>query len=410
VFRSRDEVQACVDRAPHTMPAWAGEEGPRWRITVSPGSIQIGTRDYAKLAATAERAVQRALRENGNMTLLELDEPAPKRGVISAWTRESRARMVRRLCTLDYAPLFAGEHAPALVTLTLPHDWEAVAGTPAEFKKIVNRWRAKWRFAWGGEAVAVWKMEFQYRVECAAVGCHDPRAPHMHLLMRIPDVPIEAFRAWLSRSWTEAVRPSREVAGGRRDRDRHREPDERDSRPCDCSEWCRHLSAGVGVDFEETLRYGDAKRVAVYFTKHGVFAEKEYQNELPEVWKVEGVGGARFWGYWTLQPAEGVLETDPELAAFAARVLRHVQDAQRYGEPIVGAADAADPHARRKLGRKRPVWRSSPLPADLAAVPVDVLMELIAGETPALEETACDPISAIMSARRYTPSAEDRPP
>ncbi len=415
VFRSREEVQACIDRAPHTMPAWGGEEGPRWRITVSPGSIQVGTKDYARIAATEERARQRALRETGAMEVVEEQAP-PKRGRVTAWSRESRARMVRRLCTLDYVPLFAGQHAPALVTLTLPHDWESVAGSAAEFKKIVNRWRASWTAQWGGSPVAVWKMEFQYRVACAAAGCHDPRAPHLHLLMRLPDVPVEEFRTWLARTWTKAVRPSRAVEGGQRDVLAHRPADSSDTRPCDCSEWCRHLSAGTAVDFEETLRYGDAKRVAVYFTKHGTFASKEYQNELPEAWDVERAGGARFWGYWTLQPAEGVLETDPELAAFAARVLRHVHDAQRYGEQIPGAETIGDPHKRRLLGRKRSVWRSSRLPADLAALPLEVLTELVAGETDGFEESPEKLISAIMSAhhrttpRRAPEPARVRPP
>jgi len=369
IFRSREEVQACVDAAPRTVAPWAGEEGPRWRITVSPGSIQVGTRDYARLAATAERATQRALRDNVDMTLLaetETPSAAPKRGRITAWTAQSRAGMVRRLCTLDYLPLFAGEHAPALVTLTMPHDWVTVAPTAADFKKLVERWRSKWTRKWGAAPVAVWKMEFQYRVACAEAGCHDPRAPHLHLLMRLPDVPLAEFQAWLSQAWCDAVR--------------HPDPAER----------AKHLAAGTAVDFEETMRYGDAKRVAVYFTKHGTFASKDYQNELPAVW-VES--GGRFWGYWGLEPAEGVLETDPDLAAFAARVLRHVHDAQRYGDPIAGAELEFDPHRRRALGRSRDVWRSKPLPAEFAAVVASLDPEVI-------EQTGETPISAIMSARR----------
>lgn len=401
IFRDRDEVMAAIASAPQTMRPWAGEEGPRWRITVSPGSIQIGTKDYAKIAASSERAVQRALRQNVGMTVAEVEVPPVRtsgglRGKVRDWSRQSRARMVRRLCTFDYLPLFAGEHPPALVTLTLPHDWEKLAPTGQAFKRIINRWASAWRVKWSSAPVAVWKMEFQYRVACAEAGCHDPRAPHVHLLMRLPDVPIAEFQEWLSRSWTRAVRPSKAVVGGRRDVVAHRVAAEGET-PCDCSEWCRHLSAGTGVDIEETLRYGDAKRVAVYFTKHGSFASKEYQNHLPDLW-ADDEKGVNFWGYWGLEVVEGVLETDPELAAFAARVLRHVHDSQRYSERIPGSENELDPHRRSKLGRTREVWRSSKLPADLAALPDDVLEGLVSGNEAEVEQTPDALISAIMSA------------
>lgn len=457
IFRSRDEVESCAARVPRTIEPWAGEEGPRWRITVAPGGLRVGTKDYAAIDRTRERAIQRRLRDNGEVTIAEAEpEEATARrggprGKITAWSRQSRAGMVYRLATLDYAPLFAGERPPVLVTLTLPHDWERLAPTARDFKRgAVQRWQFAYRDKWGGMPIGVWKMEFQYRVRCAEDGCHDPRAPHLHILMRLPDVPLDEFKAWLSESWTKAIRPSREVIGGKRDREHRPEFDAaRGELPCDCSEWCRSLSAGTAVDEEETLRYGDAKRIAIYYTKHGMMRAKEYQNTLPDSWAVAENGGARFWGRWGLEAVEISVDVDADIAAFVARVLRHVDAAGRVGDPVVfvrvgdeggrlvriaerdhpaarpvlvefddgrrdwvaldgysrissravldGMPVEADPHKRYRLGRVDEVWRSKALPVDLAALPVELLERLIQGDADAFEETSNPPISANYS-------------
>lgn len=307
MIRSPAEVYAAAAGITRTVPKWQGEEGPRWRITVSPGSVQIGTRDYAALNRSSERRIEAALRQNTSMTILE--RPTAPRGHVTDWSQKSRARMVRRLCTLDYTPLFTGDRTPALVTLTMPHDWETVAGTAEDFKKIVDRFRAAYRSVWGDIIRGVWKMEFQYRQACARNGCHDPRAPHLHILTVVPEGTTKrgvAFPEWLSKAWAQAVA--------------HPDPEQRRL----------HELAGTGIDYEETLRYGDAKRIAVYFTKHGSFASKDYQNDMPEAWKVAQAGGARFWGYWGLRPAEGVQETDEATAVYIARHLRKLNDAQAY--------------------------------------------------------------------------------
>lgn len=330
---------AAAAAIPRTVEPWQGEEGPRWRITVSPGSVQIGTRDYGRINRSTEKRIAAAMRQTVDMTL-ELERPS-KRGTIDDFSQKSRARMTRRLCTLDYTPLFTEDSKPGLITLTLPHDWESVAPTAEAFKAIVNRFRSAYSYGWGDMLRGVWKMETQYRQACARNGCHDPRAPHLHILTAIPQgVDLRKgrpFEEWLSDTWTRSIRPSKTPDDGKV----HFDGVDAQAKPCACSEWCRSLSAGTGVDYEETLRYADAKRIAVYFTKHGTFGNKEYQNRMPDAWRTAEEGGARFWGYWGIRPAEGVQETDEETAIKVARHLRKLHDSQGYV-------------------RKETVWRSRP--------------------------------------------------
>lgn len=344
IIRTPSEVFAAAAAIPRTVKPWAGEEGPRWRITVSPGSVQIGTRDYGRINRSTEKRLEAAMRDDGLMTI-ELESPA-KRGTIDDFSQKSRARMVRRLSTLDYSPLFGEGSTPGLITLTLPHDWEAVAPTAQAFKSIVDRFRSSYRYGWGDIIRGVWKMETQFRKACAEKGCHDPRAPHLHILSDIPQgVDLRKgreFPEWLSHAWAQAVRASKVADEGR---------EHQLEGACGCSEYCRGLSAGTGVDYQETLRYADAKRIAVYFTKHGVFANKDYQNVLPDAWRAAEEGGARFWGYWGIAPAEGVQETDEGTAIKVARHLRKLQDSQSYSR-------------KQKVWRSRPVSSSAPTDLD----------------------------------------------
>jgi hypothetical protein len=269
-------TRADVDRAGAQLsifapPRWRGEEGPRWRLTISPGSLQIGTKDYARLNRSQEEREARRLRDNPGMTLT-----VPKRAAISKWSDKSRTNMVRTFAAIDWQPFVdavAGGACPALVTLTLPGDWLAVAPTGEAFKSIVNKWRRLYYRAWGTQMPGPWKMEFQRR-----------GAPHLHILT-VPPLGLSAgsqlpFKDWLSRSWAAAVNA----------------PDPEERR--------KHELAGTGVDYEETLRYGDPKRIAVYFSKHGLFHDKEYQNLPPEAWSGPGNGPGRFWGVWVLDVAK----------------------------------------------------------------------------------------------------------
>lgn len=100
----------------------------------------------------------------------------------------------------------------------------------------------------------MWKLEFQRR-----------GAPPVHLLIVPPHGVCrtigQSFRLWVSQAWAEIVA--------------HPDPDE----------YRKHLLAGTGVDFAQGLRSTDPRRVAVYFIKHGSFAEKAYQHRVPEAWQ-----------------------------------------------------------------------------------------------------------------------------
>lgn len=247
----------------------------------------------------AERAVYRSA-----MALLTDDDLAvidPTRrgkvntsaGKITGWSRRSRTRMNAQLRRIDFTPLYEDHLEPAMVTLTMPgkdddgHDtWADFAPTPAEFKKIVDNFTRAYRNAWGRGIQGVWKMEFQHR-----------GAPHLHILMTPPDGIADGmyayeFRHWLSMAWARAVGSTGSVR-------------------------LRHEKAGTGIDYVGDA-YRDPQRIATYFGKHGTFTAKEYQNEMPAIWRdaiAQGENGARFWGVWGLKKASAVLQLDDSNAS-----------------------------------------------------------------------------------------------
>lgn len=281
-------------------------------MTVAPGMVSLSRRDR-NLAEKAlerrfgERADEvRALREGG---LYPGGMTGAKRDQIRAFTRQSRARMVRVLCTLDYAPLFEDGQQPAMVTLTLPGDWEKIAPTASDFKKSVERFRAHYRHSWGRSMVAVWKMEFQRR-----------GAPHLHLLTTPPAGRArgtgETFMEWLGRAWAGACQTAK-ILGE--------------------AEAVKHVNAGTGIDYDERGQWADAKRIAVYYAKHGLYGAKEYQNQAPALWVEAGTVG-RFWGYWGLKKGGSTVELDMRSIrhdpAPEARLEKVVEKCRNAGIPV----------------------------------------------------------------------------
>ncbi len=231
-------------------------------VSVSPGTVAVGRRQREKSPVPADREV-------------------PPRGKVLGWSRKSRARMARRLAELDYGPMFADpSRLPAMVTLTLPADFRTSTPCGAVFKQQVRTFQKRYERKWG-PLVGVWKLEFQAR-----------GAPHLHMLVCPESGP--AFRSWLSTTWADVVA--------------HPDPAER----------AAHVRAGTNVDYGEGIRNRDPRRVAVYFSKHGQFKDKDAQNRVPEGW--EDVG--RFWGYWGLSPAVSEVEVTPDEAVKVARLLR----------------------------------------------------------------------------------------
>jgi hypothetical protein len=229
-------------------------------------------------------------------------EPIPSRE-IKGWSQQSRANMVRALAELDYAPMFTDpSKLPAMVTLTYPGDWLTVAPNGKAVKKHFIRWRKRYFRAWGVEIVCVWKLEFQRR-----------GAPHLHL-WTVPPHGLtkdgQNFRAWLSTSWAAVVA--------------HPDPEE----------YRNHLAAGTGVDYAEGLRASDPRRLAVYFSKHGGYSAKEYQNIVPEPWQEPGQGPGRFWGYYGLKRRTAVVDVTPADAVEVARIVRRWSKSQRVTRQV----------------------------------------------------------------------------
>ncbi|MDN5917369.1 MAG: helitron helicase-like domain-containing protein [Pseudonocardia sp.] len=270
----------------------------------------MGTRDYARADRTEQRQeAARQLDVDAAVAYFETNgewpaEPEPSR-VITEWSRKSRGRMVRRLCELNYAPLFADDQGqrhgrlPAMVTLTYPGDWMACVPTGRHLKAHLRAFRERYRRAWGEDLACLWKLEFQGR-----------GAPHVHMLCTPPHGHDQRtglpFRQWLSRTWADVVDAQ--------------DPDER----------ARHEVAGTGVDYAEGLRASDPRRVSAYFLGHNTSGPggKEYQHRVPEQWQEPGAGPGRFWGYWVLRPVTAIVEVTPDTAVAAARVMRRWSRAQ----------------------------------------------------------------------------------
>ncbi|MFF8281069.1 hypothetical protein ACF05T_34320 [Streptomyces lateritius] len=293
-----------------------GEEGPRPIFAVSPGTVAIAWPDVSRAERTAERqaeAAHKAAQDLGRYLAEYVGDPAepdPTR-VISAWSAKSRARMTRTLAELDYRPLLRMGLRLPMTTLTYPGDWLTVAPTGRAVKRHMDQWRKRFERAWAFPFVGIWKLEFQRR-----------GAPHIHLWGPEPEGRAGevrrltatryrpavgdglTYRQWLSVVWADVVA--------------HPDPEQKR----------RHLLAGTAVDFREGERMRDPRRLAIYFTKHGSYAAKEYQHEVPEEWQKPGAGPGRFWGYWGLETAAVAVEIDPAAAVWAARLLRRYARSQ----------------------------------------------------------------------------------
>lgn len=236
------------------------EDGFRSVVELSPGSVRVGRRFPAGSGTPS----------GGNL-----------RGCISGWSGQSRARMVKVFAALDYGPLFAQPGLPAMVTLTLPGDWRAVCPDGVAWRTMLNKFYRRWERHTGDKLRMVWKKEYQRR-----------GAPHLHFFTMVPPGPD--FRVWLSRAWTQCVNP------------------------VDEGECLRHLQAGTAVDYSDGLRASDPVRLAVYFSKHGLFSEKGYQDCPPKDWPDPG----RVWGYRGLKKATAEAVVSERAQVEVARLLR----------------------------------------------------------------------------------------
>ncbi|GAA4940103.1 hypothetical protein EV188_106233 [Actinomycetospora succinea] len=311
----------AITEAPGTLA-----EGPRWELTVGPGMFAVACHDWSKRERTAERQRQAHAKDVDQAVAQHIatgEWPAPPtpRQPITGWSRKSRNGMVRRLCELDYTPLFAAGRLPAMVTLTYPGDWLTVVPTGDVLKRHMKALRKRYARAWGEDWAAVWKLEFQRR-----------GAPHVHMLCTPPHgrakTTGQTFATWLSAAWADVVD--------------HPDPEQRR----------RHELAGTALDYREGLRAKDPKRVAAYFTKHGLLAAKEYQHDVPSEWQAPGTGPGRFWGVWALKRATRTVAVTPEVGVQAGRIARRWARAQRRTK-IVTRPRVEQPTGRIRYRRTR---------------------------------------------------------
>lgn len=303
-------------------------ESGRFRIVVGPGVVRLSWTNPVRVEKTAERAVghhqrdvddaefhvrrdleghvghgDRAVGSSIRRSLTGSDQPGTG-GVITEWSRKSRSSMCRTFAELDYSPLVGSGRVPAMVTLTYPGDWEAVAPDGASVKRHMVLWRKRFQREYGEPARYIWKLEFQRR-----------GAPHIHLWMAPPISPGRSgrgFAKWLSETWAQVV-----------------------DHP-DAEQKARHLLAGTAIDVRSGLKACDPKRLAIYFTKHSspnVSGDKEYQHIVPELWRQPGRGPGRFWGAYGLKKAIAVVDVALDVYIAARRIVRRWSRSQAvYGD------------------------------------------------------------------------------
>lgn len=220
----------------------------------------------------------------------ESDELLPRRGVIREWSAASRRRMIKAIADLDHDSWAHPEWRLAMVTLTVPGDWQSLFPKGEDFKAAFDRFRLRWLRRFGSWQV-VWKLEFQ-----------DRGAPHIHFMVRVPNG--TSIRPWLSKAWADSV-------GATGD------------------EYRRHLGAGTNIDFG--FRGTDPQRIAVYFLKHSSKTHdgKEYQHRVPAEWWPNGHGPGRFWGICGLERLAERVELSESDWFRLRRIMAHVHRSRR---------------------------------------------------------------------------------
>lgn len=341
------------------------------RIEIAPGMIRFFRKDDLRAEAARERAADResaanaAQRaylvqlENAPMWEASIAPDLPGR-VVSAWSPKSRTALRRCIASLDLAPLVASESLPAMVTLTLPGDWLAVAPDARTIAKKFDAFTMAWRSKWG-PLVCIWKREFQRRAHAprTVAGLDSGKAPHYHLwtVPPLPQSEMAEFRSWLSLTWTRILFSDR-TCGSMHARDYC--PcllgPEHVSGGCSCSEYCRSIAAGTGVDFVAGLRARDPNRLAEYFLKESGHSEaKAYQNDAPPEWEGQSIG--RFWGVRGIEKTVSTVDVHPDDQYRIWRVLRKVRRARSMPthEWMVDRVSASGTVRRRKVTRRNRV-------------------------------------------------------
>lgn len=275
-FPARQDVIDTAERLAALSHAIGSE---RFGMVIAPGVVRLVTGDSALDTGAAFSTRPDPVELAAKPSLTE-SRPQP-REPIAAWSQKSRSRMIRVFAELDYSPLLTSGRLPAMITLTYPGDWLAVAPDAVTVKRVHFKALAKrWQRAWGSPLRCVWKLEFQRR-----------GAPHLHLFT-VPPMGRSSsrfaawsdleFPTWLSKTWADIVD----------------HPDEVQRR--------NHELAGTGIDYADAVTARDPKRLAIYFAKHAApsaASSKEFQHSVPPEWIAAGKTPGRFWGKLGLEPA-----------------------------------------------------------------------------------------------------------
>jgi hypothetical protein len=151
-------------------------ESGRFRLTVGPGVVRLGSSNPVRKEKAAQRALERhdvdidgwQIRVKDLLGAASwLDAPAevavaqcrwggisPGRTgrQVTQWSRKSPSAMCRTFAELDYTPLVESGRVPAMVTLTYPGDWEKVAPDGASVKPHMVLWRKRFHREYGESA------------------------------------------------------------------------------------------------------------------------------------------------------------------------------------------------------------------------------------------------------------------
>jgi hypothetical protein len=264
-----------VVAAANALRSASRESGRRSLIEVSPGSIRF----------------RRTIPDDPDAE--EPSKDTADREPVRVWTAKSRRQMIRSYAALDFTPLYEADRLPVSITLTYPKDWLIVAPDGEAVQGHFAAFQRRWLRAWGEPMICLWKREFQrrgaahfhiYAAQPAGVAGDVRKARHLAELAaweaagkighppRWRPVVGDGLRItqWVAQVWADVVN--------------HPDPGQR----------ADMIRAGSQVSFKEGLRYADPKRLSIYFAKHGLYRDKEYQNTPPAEWDGKPVG--RFWG------------------------------------------------------------------------------------------------------------------
>lgn len=227
--------------------------------------------------AVSPSRVRFTVRSPGVRLVTDTVRRSSRRGVVREFSSRSRRRL--REVAMDLGEL---ERCDAMMTLTLPGEWESVCPNGRVFKRHVRAMRKRFgRYldAHGAEEWgALWFLEFQER-----------GAPHLHACFwGVAELDVEELRSWLREAWADVVG--------------HSDPVER----------AKHLAAGTAWEVARTGHFGYAAK----------YAGKMRQKRVPEGFADVG----RFWGIWRGSAPKPVVWTERVTFEEACRFVRELGD------------------------------------------------------------------------------------